>query len=281
MSESVNGSSTDFLRVPQDMLESAMAELRAIENSALTIQHGKRSEHPTPAVSTVIGSLALLPLARAWKVNEIQGRHQPDALLVDAMRTGLRFRSPMGGMGQYLRATDPERQPEQVGAFLLEFRKCLGHVAVQTSSAMALAGAVGEMHDNIWQHSGMPSTGFCGYEVRSDFIAFGVSDSGWGLSRAYAQARGERTPVGSSSALMENAVLHGESRILGTGRGTGFSTLLRVLRKFDASVRVRSDDVVLDLCPTSDGKYAATLKSQAHLTGFVVCAQIKLSSARP
>ncbi|MDP9993818.1 hypothetical protein J2W28_004479 [Variovorax boronicumulans] len=255
---------------------STSEELHAIEGIALARQSKNFDLLRSAKISSAIGTLELLPLARVWKSIGLPAVASVCETVTSAIQSGEPTARADKGVVHFLRAREPGPESDQIDSFLLTFRKSLKSAGVETASAMAISGAFGEMHDNIWEHSGKPQSGLCGYEIYpSRSVAFGVADSGWGLSGAHAEARPSE-PQKLASQLMTAAVMNGASRFNEAGRGTGFSTLLRILRKFDASIRVRSDDVSLNLKPNSASAHEATLKSQAQLRGFVVCAQINL-----
>ncbi len=255
-------------------------ELQVLEDAALAIEGGlycKGAFDNIPAIHTIPGFLEALPLARAWKAKGIGGL-QIDPRVLRAVRNQNVVASNSTGRMGFVRAitSAPDLSDFRLDAFWLEVRKSLTAWGLDSSAtAGAIVGAFREMHDNVLQHSGKPFSGLCGFSFADcGSFEFGVSDSGVGLTTAYLSANPGEVTI-DSSQLLEDAVLHGKSRLSDPGRGTGFGTLLRTLRRFDAGVRIRTDCISLNLTPLGGSEYSAELREQAHLPGFVVCAQLK------
>ena len=113
----------------------------------------------------------------------------------------------------------------------------------------ALAGAFGEMTDNVIQHSlGTEDefSGLAGYHVDQGYTAFSVVDAGQGILACLSsvpQWRHLKTPQEAIRAAVCN---HASSRI-GQGEGEGFKTLFRRLADRNGIMRFRSGGAVLTI----------------------------------
>jgi hypothetical protein len=259
-------------------LDSISRELLDIESASLAIEAGRTASSGSCKVRSLSGLFEALPLARQWRALGIASNLDVISEVARALKQGGAGNDPVTqDLYRFVRAVDGDPRGLLLEAFWLELRKGLTEWGVADDAcANALVGATREMHDNVLQHSGRPASGYCGFRIGKTELEVGVVDSGLGLTAAFLE-----TNPGDSvdpMTLLESAVLHGKSRLKDGGRGTGFATLLRALRRLDAKVRVRSDDVSLTLTPTGGTEYEAELKQESKLCGFVVCARLRRAS---
>lgn len=142
-------------------------------------------------------------------------------------------------------------EPTRLGLFTQRFKKSLQALGgFSHEMSMALAGALGEMADNVLQHSGPspsdPAPGIAAFEVFSARFEFAVADTGRGLLESLRGNPAWRGLKGEREALRA-AMLNGATRRIGLGPGTGFSTAIRALADLRGHVRVRSADAYLDV----------------------------------
>jgi anti-sigma regulatory factor (Ser/Thr protein kinase) len=115
----------------------------------------------------------------------------------------------------------------------------------QRTTSRALAGAVGEMLDNVWLHS-QESQALLAYQIRRRRFAFSVADSGIGILKSLAKNT-KYKKLSSSAEAIKEALKPGVSSHE-DGTGLGFSDLLHSLAELWGIVRVRSGEasVVID-----------------------------------
>lgn len=136
-----------------------------------------------------------------------------------------------------------------------------------------LCGAIGEMVDNVFEHSGHPRTGIVAFLGTSSHIDISVADAGIGVLSSLRQnpAYAYLSDAGMALSL---AVRDGTSRYPtnagGEGRGHGFSTLFRGLNSLDAEIRLRSDNYALEVGGKAVNERAPTISQKAQLPGLVV-----------
>ncbi|MBX3655906.1 MAG: hypothetical protein KF686_17115 [Ramlibacter sp.] len=249
-------------------------ELKRLEGIELSSQGGTSNGLPAAPFQSLCAILQALPVARSLK-DELQSPITIDASARDAMRTEVSWNpSSLNGF-RFARAMRPKDSEERLEFFWLDVRKALSHWGLSDATqAMGIQGAFREMHDNILQHSGAPASGMCGFLTNHERMEFGVADSGRGLIGAFRDA-GHLDLDFDESVLLEDIVTKGRSRLTELGRGTGFDTLLRALRRVDATIRVRSDHVALRLEPMGGGQYELHVQQKPKLAGFVVCASLR------
>lgn len=250
------------------------AELKRLEGFELYERTGASNNLCGAPLQSLCAILQALPVARSLK--EIsQSQISIDAAALEAMRTESSWKPSFGSGFRFARATRPNDSQERLEFFWLDVRKALGYWGLTDSTqAMGIQGAFREMHDNILQHSGAPASGMCGFLTNHERMEFGVADSGRGLIGAFRDA-GHLDLDFDESVLLEDIVTKGRSRLTEPGRGTGFDTLLRALRRVDATIRVRSDHVALRLEPMGGGQYELHVQQKPKLAGFVVCASLR------
>lgn len=65
--------------------------------------------------------------------------------------------------------------------FALAAHKAATDAGFTGKTAAQLAGALGELHSNVYEHSGRPETGFAAFRAREGVFEFAVADSGIGV----------------------------------------------------------------------------------------------------
>lgn len=116
----------------------------------------------------------------------------------------------------------------------------------------SLVGALGEMQDNVYEHSGAASTGLVAYAVTDQSFEFVVADRGKGVLETLRQNPEHAHLQDAGEALCE-AIRPGVSRFpAASGRGQGFVQLCRSMVTDRVELRFRSGDHALTLCPTDD-----------------------------
>jgi hypothetical protein len=117
-----------------------------------------------------------------------------------------------------------------------------------------LMGALGELQDNVFEHSGRPESGVVAYAAGDGAFEFVVADAGRGVL-ASLRENPEFASLEESGAALRVAVSDGASRhARSTGRGYGIGQLLRALAHDAAELRFRSGDHALRLGADSDGQ---------------------------
>ena len=116
----------------------------------------------------------------------------------------------------------------------------------------SLVGALGEMQDNVYQHSGAAYTGLVVYAVTDRSFEFVVADRGKGVLETLRQ-NPDYAHLPDAGAALAEAIKTGVSRFpTASGRGQGFVQLCRSMVTDRVELRFRSGDHALMLCPTSD-----------------------------
>ena len=122
------------------------------------------------------------------------------------------------------------------------FEKALNANGFPIGLSRALTGALGELVDNVWQHSGTEVPGLIGYQVGRRCLTFGVTDTGMGILDSLRTSPKHRFLTTSMDAL-ETAILPGVSRH--EFGGYGFSTLFQAIAELWGITRLRTGEAVL------------------------------------
>jgi hypothetical protein len=140
-----------------------------------------------------------------------------------------------------------------------------------------LMGALGELQENVYQHSGRPETGLVAYAAVNGTFEFVVADAGVGVL-ASLRENPDFAQLADSGEALRVAVSDGASRHgRASGRGYGIGQLFRALAHDSAELRFRSGDHALRLwgdAPSLRGQFEVAQK--ARLDGLIVtvrCAQ--------
>lgn len=121
--------------------------------------------------------------------------------------------------------------------------------------AAGLAGAIGELADNIMQHSEAPDTGVAAFAGRPGRFEYVVADAGIGMLDSLRRAS-EFQSIRDDMEALQLAVTSGISRHgRGVGYGYGYRAVFLPLRAASGMVRLRSGMAVLEVSgfgPTPD-----------------------------
>lgn len=141
-----------------------------------------------------------------------------------------------------------------------------------------LLGALGELQDNVYTHSGRIDTGLAAYAVSGDAFEFVVADAGMGVLASLRQ-NAEFTQLEHSGQALREAISDGASRFgRQSGHGYGISQLFRALAHENGDLRFRSGDHVLTLRGDNlspNGKLSIIEK--ADLPGFIISVRCNIS----
>lgn len=137
--------------------------------------------------------------------------------------------------------------------------------------AAGLLGALIEIQDNIYEHSGAPETGVVAYATTTSSFEFVVADRGIGVLSSLRQ-NPKYAGVSDAGVALGLAITDGVSRFPAeTGHGQGFNQLFRALVGHNAELRFRSGDHALTLRPGRDfTKGASALAQVAPLAGLSI-----------
>lgn len=134
-----------------------------------------------------------------------------------------------------------------------------------------LMGALGELQDNVYEHSGKPDSGLVAYAVSANAFEFIVADGGIG-ALASLRTNPAYVHLKTSAEALELAMSDRGSRFgSDTGRGYGIGTLFKALARDAGELRFRSGDYAISIegdRPALIGRKRVVQK--AWLDGFAV-----------
>ena len=147
--------------------------------------------------------------------------------------------------------------------------------------AAGLMGALGELQDNILEHSGRLDSGLVAYGASTDAFEFVVADAGRGVL-ASLRDNPEFAHLADCGTALRLAASDGASRhASNTGRGYGIGQLFRALAHDAAELRLRSGDHALRLwgdAPSLTGQ--VELVQKAWLDGLTITVRCAPGPAR-
>lgn len=134
-----------------------------------------------------------------------------------------------------------------------------------------LIGALGELQDNVYEHSEAFESGLAAYAVSAGVFEFVVADAGIGVL-ASLRRNPEFASMADSGDALKVAASDGASRFdRSTGHGFGIGTLFRALARDAGELRFRSGDHAMSICgnrPSLTGRVDVVQK--AWLDGLIV-----------
>jgi len=144
-----------------------------------------------------------------------------------------------------------------------------------------LLGALVELQDNVYEHSGRPETGLIAYGVSHAAFEFVVADAGIGVLASLRQ-NPEFSGLTDSGAALRAAASDGASRLgRGSGHGYGIGQLFRALAHNEGELRFRSGDHALTLwgdSPSLTGQIEIAQK--AWLPGLTISVRCRAPRRR-
>lgn len=187
-----------------------------------------------------------------------------------------RWASPPGSGSGCLRCDVLQTEPKRWTSFKLEAHKAALAAGFPAQTVSRLMGAMGEIVDNVLEHSEAASTGFVVFDARSRSFEFAVADDGIG-ALASLRSNPEYAYLTDEGDALQCALTDGESRYgKAAKRGTGFSTLFRSLVNLNASLRFRSGDHALTMHGTSPTLVNAHVARKPHASGFMTSVRCAL-----
>lgn len=181
-----------------------------------------------------------------------------------------RWTSPLGNGSGFLRCDLLQTEPTRWTSFKLEAHKAALAAGCPSQAVSRLMGAMGEIADNVVEHSESSSTGFVVFAGLAGFFEFAIADNGIGVL-ASLRSNPEYAHLVDEGDALQCALTDGESRFgKAAQRGTGFSTLFKSLANMNASLRFRSGDHALDMHGKSPTLVNAHVARKPRAAGFMV-----------
>lgn len=129
----------------------------------------------------------------------------------------------------------------------------------------SLMGAMVEIQDNVYEHSGAPQTGLVAYAVTASSFEFVVADRGVGVLQTLRQ-NPKYADILDSGAALQEVIKDGVSRFPSeAGRGQGYNQLFRALVGQNVEIRFRSGDHALTMQPATDAVNGKTILAHVPL----------------
>lgn len=181
-----------------------------------------------------------------------------------------RWSSPHGSGSGFFRCDVLQTEPARWTAFKLEAHKTALAAGFPSQAVSRLMGAMGEIADNVLEHSDAATTGFVVFCGRPGSFEFAVADDGIG-ALASLRSNPEYVHLADEGDALLCALTDGESRFgKAAQRGTGFSTLFKSLVNMNALLRFRSGDHTLSMAGKSPTLVNAHVARKPRAAGFMV-----------
>jgi anti-sigma regulatory factor (Ser/Thr protein kinase) len=135
--------------------------------------------------------------------------------------------------------------------------------------ARQLVAAMGEMHDNIYEHSHAPHTGLVAFKANHESFEFVISDYGIGVLESLRTCPEYSSIMDHGDALRlaltEGVSRHGKE----SGHGNGFRPLFVGLSNLNGFLRFRSGNHALTIDGSNLNLMASKVAEKPYLKGFI------------
>ncbi len=153
-------------------------------------------------------------------------------------------------------------------------------VGFPDSIAAGLAGAIGELADNVVQHSEAPSSGIATFARSPRKFEYAIGDSGIGMLASLQRAN-EFHSLSDDLEALPLAITAGVSRRgRDKGYGYGYRAVFLPLRAAEGTIRLRSGKAVLEIAGIEARPDEGICSQRPHQQGVVVSAEISTISGR-
>ena len=177
---------------------------------------------------------------------------------------------------------DETTQPggDRYEQWLHRFQNAAADAGFQRPFSRQLAGALGELADNVFLHSQSTSVAVVGYWIRENSVEFVVADSGIGVLDSI-RKNPMHAHLKDAGQALGAIVSHGATRFpAGAGHGQGIKQFLRALAGYQGHVRFRSGDHALTLSGDLTARLGTLrVSGKAQLPGLTISVQCLLSTA--
>jgi hypothetical protein len=192
-----------------------------------------------------------------------------EALLRAATGGADRWVSPQGSDAGIFKCTLMVSDPKSWTSFKVEAHKAALTAGFSAQTVHRLMGAMGEIVDNVVEHSQAAPTGFVVFRGRPGCFEYTVADAGVG-TLASLKSNPEYAYLRDEGDALQCALTEGESRFgKAAGRGSGFSQLFKSLVSLNASLRFRSGDHGLSMHGVSPTLVNALVAKKPRASGFM------------
>lgn len=166
---------------------------------------------------------------------------------------------------------------EALSLLTLEIQKSSTLVGISKPILLQIRAALGEMIDNVIEHSERSDSGFAVCQAMPGSLEFCVYDRGVGIRHSLAERYGPGLddPAALRLALQPQVSRHPKEM----ARGHGFDRLVLGMINLNAQLRFRSGDACLSFSGVGAALPSAHLTRRPSLSGFLVSA--KFYSERP
>jgi hypothetical protein len=264
-------------------------DFSALDGLAFAAERGRLNGR-TPPRMTAVSLGPVVEMSHLAKAGVLPAPDKADWLRLDGL--AVLYRMVLGGRFQWIcpdgrrigflrtRRQRPDDYEESLG-FCLATRQAAAMAGFPARVAQQLAAAIGELHSNIYEHSGASGTGLIAFRAGVSSFEFVVSDRGIGVLETL-----RTCPIYSQLADHGNALIlaltDGVSRYgPNTGHGFGFRPIFNGLANLKGLLRFRSGDHALTLDGTGLSLITAKPAQKTAISGFIVSVTCETESNSP
>jgi hypothetical protein len=255
--------------------EVASLTFAALDGIAFAASRGRLADTPEYSATDLGPLIEMLQLARTGLLPPPGSApwlrlNGSEAILRAVAGNADGWASPHGSGTGFLGCAVVQTEPKRWTSFKLEAHKAALTAGFPPQAVSRLMGAMGEIVDNVLEHSEAAGAGFVVFGSRTGSFEFAVADDGIGVL-ASLRSNPEYAYLTDEGDALQCALTDGESRFgRAAKRGTGFSTLFRSLVNMNASLRFRSGDHALSMHGTSPTLVNAHVARKPRAPGFMV-----------
>lgn len=194
--------------------------------------------------------------------------HMEDALEPSARITGA---APMPH-SFVVRPTSPSFQLESLSAFGIAVQKSAGAARMTKAAILRISSPLGEIFDNIHEHSEAYETGMAAFRSLPGSFEFVVADAGVGVLSSLKRSS-RFADLADDGQAITRAIQPNVSRFEEPGHGHGFDRLVEGMANLNSELRFRTGDALLQMSSVDGQRLRPILARRPRIEGLIISAK--------
>lgn len=180
-----------------------------------------------------------------------------------------------------VRAQQATHRMEDLARLGIEAQKSANVARIPKPAVLRMTSALGEMFDNIFEHSDAALTGLTAFRSLPGSFEFIVADQGMGVLSSLRRSP-RYADLADHGEALGCALQPSVTRYDGADRGHGFDRLVEGMANMNSELRFRSGDALIQMSSFNGGRAKPIVAKRPALPGFIISAKFHaVSPAAP